>query len=91
MMATGALSSIAQLTVYDVDPYDLSTEAGEDKLVDFDGEAGTIDILVELTAPLDYAIEQQTFFLSEIEQYIILVKDRMFLTINSMVLSAVKK
>ena len=87
IIATGAVSSVVQFTVYDADPYDLSSELGADKLVDFDSETGTIDVLVELTAPLDYAVEQQALFLSEVEQYIILLKDRMFLTTNSVVLA----
>jgi len=86
IMVSGFASGIIELTTYDLDPYHLSTASSEDKIIGFENEIGTIELLVELTAPLDYALEQQTILLSEIESYIISVKDRLFLTSNSVIL-----
>ena len=86
IIVTGIPSSIVEFTTYDMDPYKLSTASAEEKIIGFEGEIGSIEILVELTAPLDYAFEQQTLFLNEIESYIISVKDRLFLTSNSVIL-----
>ena len=86
IIVSGVPSNIIRFATYDVDPYTLSTASAREKIIGFENETGSIEILVELTAPLEYALEQQTLFLNEIESYVILVKDRLFLTSNSVVL-----
>ena len=86
IIISGVPSGIVQFATYDEDPYRLSVASASDKIVGFENEVGSIDILVELTAPLNHALEQQTLFISEVDSYIIYVKDRMVLTSNSVVL-----
>ncbi|GAG59103.1 unnamed protein product, partial [marine sediment metagenome] len=75
-MLTGISSSILGLATYKLQGYGVSTDSPESKIMEIDQKVGLMDVLIELTAVPEYALQQQDEVLGEIAPYVNRVKNR---------------
>lgn len=87
LVVTGVTSGVIRFTAYQVAGIELSSESPESKIATVTQRVGLIDVLIELSGSVEYAMEQQDIFLSEIGQYINIVKERIVLSSNALIVN----
>jgi len=86
-MLTGISSSILGLTTYKLQGYGISTDSPESKISEIEQKVGLMDVLIELTAVPEYALQQQDEVLGEIALYVNKVKNRFSSASNAMIVN----
>lgn len=86
-MLTGISSSIFGLATYKLQGYGISEDSPESKISEIEQKVGLLDVLIELTAVPEYALQQQDEVLGEIAPYINIVKNRFSSASNAMILN----
>jgi subtilisin family serine protease len=87
LILSGFASGVLTFTTYKISGYDVSYDSPESKIEDITQRIGVLDVLVELTASIDYATEQQDEVLIEISDKINRVVKRFTETSNSMIVN----
>ncbi|MBE3122983.1 MAG: S8 family serine peptidase [Thermoplasmata archaeon] len=87
LIVSGVASGFLSFATYSVSGYGLSEDTPESKIVNITQRVGITDVLLELTASTDYAIEQQDALLANIARYIIKVKQRFTEASNGMIVT----
>jgi hypothetical protein len=87
LITTGIASSFASTTSYSFTGFAVSSSNPEDKIIDITQELGPIDVLIELTAPTEQAVQQQKEVLANISQYVIAIKQQFIEASNALLVT----
>jgi len=87
LVLTGISSNLLGFTTYSLQGYGISEDTPESKISEIEQTVGLMDVLMELTAVPEYALQQQDEVLGEIAPYINRVKNRFSEASNAMVVN----
>ena len=87
LLMTGISSNILGFTTYRLQGYGISVDSPESKISEIEQKVGLMDVLIELTAIPEYALQQQDEVLGEIAPYINRVVNRFSEASNAMIVN----